>query len=232
MAMIPIRDDVPTRVAPVVVVSLIAANAVVFLYEIWLAAGEGADAGGVTEFIHSWGLIPREFLRGAVEPKATEQLVWLTPITAMFIHGGLLHLAGNLLYLWIFGNNIEDLLGHGRFLVLYLACGLAAAAVQVASDPASYSATVGASGAISGVLGAYAVSYPMGRLRLLWPRVRVPAVGFLVLWVAIQIVSGVGAWGEEQAPVAWWAHVGGFGAGVALGRAMWVRKPTRSRLRS
>jgi membrane associated rhomboid family serine protease len=229
--MIPIRDDVPTRVAPVVVASLIAANAVVFLYEISLAAGEGADAGAVAEFINRWGLIPREFLRGAVEPNATEQKVWLTPITAMFIHGGLLHLVGNLLYLWIFGNNIEDLLGHGRFLVLYLACGLAAAAVQVASDPASYSATVGASGAISGVLGAYAVSYPTGRLRLLWPRVRVPAVGFLVLWIAIQIVSGVGAWGEEQAPVAWWAHVGGFGAGVALGRSMWVRKPTRSRLR-
>jgi len=229
--MIPIRDDVPTRVAPVVVVSLIAANAVTFLYEISLAAGEGADAGRVAEFINRWGLIPREFLRGAVEPNATEQMVWLTPITAMFIHGGLLHLAGNLLYLWIFGNSIEDLLGHGRFLVLYLACGLAAAAVQVASDPASYSATVGASGAISGLLGAYAVSYPTGRLRLLWPRVRVPAVGFLVLWIAIQIVSGVGAWGEEQAPVAWWAHVGGFGAGAALGRSMWVRKPTRSRLR-
>jgi membrane associated rhomboid family serine protease len=150
----------------------------------------------------------------------------------MFIHGGLLHLAGNLLYLWIFGRRIEDLLGHGRFFLFYLVCGLAAAAAQVASDPDSYAPIVGASGAVSGLLGGYAVSYPLGRLRLLWPPLRVPAALFLLAWIALQLLSGLAEAGAQPSGVAWWAHVGGFVAGGALVRAMRVRSPIRSRLRS
>jgi membrane associated rhomboid family serine protease len=229
--MLPLRDDVPGRSVLFVVVCLIVANTLVFLLELSLVVAEGGGAGALAEFTDAWGLVPREFLRGASEPRPTGQIVWLTPIAAMFIHGGLLHLAGNLLYLWIFGRRIEDLLGHGRFFVFYLACGLAAAASQVASDPASYAPIVGASGAVSGLLGGYAVSYPLSRLRLAWPPVRVPAALFLLAWIALQILSGLEASRGASSGVAWWAHVGGFCAGMALVRAMRVRSPIRSRLR-
>jgi membrane associated rhomboid family serine protease len=225
------RVDVPGRGAPLVVVCLILANLFVFLLELSLVAAEGGGAGALAEFTDTWGLVPREFLRGASQPSATGQIVWLTPIAAMFIHGGLLHLAGNVLYLWIFGPRIEDLLGHGRFLLFYLACGLAASAVQVASNPDSYAPIVGASGAVSGLLGGYAISYPTGRLRLLWPPLQVPAALLLGAWIAIQILSGLGAGFEASSGIAWWAHVGGFLTGMALVRSMRVRSPIRSRLR-
>jgi membrane associated rhomboid family serine protease len=223
--MIPLRDDVRTRSAPIAVIALGVANVAVFLLALRLTPGDAA------EILQEWSLVPREFLRGAARPESTPHFVWLTPLTSMFLHGSLLHLAGNLLYLWIFGSRVEDLLGHARFLVFYFACGLAAAVIHVAADPSSYVPAVGASGAISGLLGAYAVSYPTGRLRLAWPRVRIPAILFLGLWIAIQVLSGVGSYGRGGAGVAWWAHVGGFVAGAALARSMWVRKPTRSRLR-
>ena len=229
--MLPMRDDVPGRGAPFVVICLILANLLVFLLEVSLVAAEGGGAGALAEFTDAWGLVPREFLRGASQQHATGQIVWLTPIAAMFIHGGLLHLAGNTLYLWIFGRRIEDLLGHGRCFLFYLVCGLAAAAVQVASDPDSYAPIVGASGAVSGLLGAYAVSYPTGRLRLLWPPMRVPAALFLLAWIVIQILSGLGAGVEASSGIAWWAHVGGFVTGMALVRSMRVRNPIRSRSR-
>jgi membrane associated rhomboid family serine protease len=225
------RDDVPARGAPLVVVVLVLANLLVFLLELSLVVAEGGGAGALAEFTDAWGLVPREFLRGASREHATGQIVWLTPLTAMFIHGGLLHLAGNLLYLWIFGSRIEDLLGHGRFFAFYLVCGLAAAAVQVASSPDSYAPIVGASGAVSGLLGGYALSYPTGRLRLLWPPMRVPAALFLLAWIVIQILSGLGAWADASSGVAWWAHVGGFLTGMALVRSMRARTPIRSRLR-
>jgi membrane associated rhomboid family serine protease len=229
--MLPVRGDVPARTAPFVVVALIAANVGVFAHEIALALGGGTDAGELADFVERWGFVPREFLRELADPGAASARVWCTPLTAMFVHGGLAHLLGNLLYLWIFGIRVEDLLGHRRFAVFYLACGLAAAAIQMASAPDSYAPTVGASGAISGVLGAYAVAYPRGRLRMLWPPVRVPAAAFLLLWIALQVASGLDAWGEPGAGIAWWAHVGGFAAGMALGRSMWVRKPARARVR-
>ena len=225
-AMIPIRDDVPSRSAPRVVEALILLNLVAFLYSLTLGSGDTAT------FFDRWGLVPREFLRGVAHPAATQQVVWLTPLSAMFLHGSLLHLAGNLLYLWVFGGPVEDLLGHARFALFYLACGFAAAAAHLASAPASYVPTLGASGAISGLLGAYAIAYPTGRLRLLWPRVRVPALLFLGLWIALQIFFGIRARDMGETGVAWWAHVGGFAAGIILARSMWVRKPTRSRLRS
>jgi membrane associated rhomboid family serine protease len=225
------RDEVPGRGAPLVVICLILANLLVFLLEISLVAAEGGGAGALAEFTDAWGLVPREFLRGASQEHATGQIVWLTPIAAMFIHGGLLHLAGNTLYLWIFGNRIEDLLGHGRFFLFYLVCGLAASALQVASDPDSYAPIVGASGAVSGLLGGYAVSHPAGRLRLPWPPMRVPAALFLLAWIVIQILSGLGAGAEASSGIAWWAHAGGFVTGMALVRWIRVWSPIRSRSR-
>ena len=227
--MLPLRDDVPGRSTPFVVVCLLLANALVFALELSLVAKEGA--GALADFTDAWGLVPREFLRGASQPGPTGQIVWLTPLAAMFIHGGLLHLAGNGLYLWIFGRRVEDLLGHGRFLLFYLVCGLVASAVQVASDPGSYAPIVGASGAISGLLGAYAVSYPSGRLRLLWPPMRIPAALFLLAWIVIQIASGLAGGAETSSGVAWWAHAGGFFTGMALVGSMRVRNPIRSRSR-
>lgn len=215
---LPVRSDVPTRRVPWVLIGLVAANALCF---VWVA-GEGDAAA---EVFDRFGLVPREFLRGA------GPFVLLTPLTAMFLHGSLLHLVGNLLYLWVFGGQIEELLGRARFVVLYAACGLAAAAIHVASDPTSWLPTVGASGAISGLLGAYAVSYPTGRLRLLWPRVRLPAIAFLTLWILLQVVSGLEHGETPGGGTAWWAHVGGFAAGAALARSMWLRRPIRSRLR-
>jgi len=209
----------PNR-TPVVVGALIAINAIVFCYEMILSGGAAADGGAVGEFIATWGLVPREFLREIADPGATSQVVWFTPISSMFLHGGLLHLACNLLYLWIFGGEIEDWLGGRRFLVFYLACGLTASGFQIASDPNSYVATIGASGAVSGVLGAYVVSYPHRRLRLRWPSVPIPAIFFLLVWIVIQVLSGIDYQSAEEGGSAWWAHTGGFLAGIALTRLM------------
>jgi membrane associated rhomboid family serine protease len=225
---IPIRDDVPTQRRAVVVGFLVLVNVAVFAHELALQAGPGGPAA-LAAFVRRYGLVPRVLLSGGPQ-------VWITPLSSMFLHGGLLHLGGNLLYLWIFGNNVEDLLGHARFAVFYLACGLVAAAAQVASAPASLLPTIGASGAISGVLGAYLVSYPTARVRTLiplgfiWPTVLVPAVVFLVLWFVMQLFSGLATMGAERGGVAWWAHVGGFVAGAALARPMRQHAPTRARL--
>jgi membrane associated rhomboid family serine protease len=221
---IPVSTDVPTRRTPGVVIAIAAANALVFAH----AVSQGPDGAGL--LVDRFGLIPRELLRAAAHPAAAQPWAWLTPLTSMFLHGSLLHLAGNLLYLAIFGARIEDLLGHARFAIFYAACGVVASAIHVASDPTSYLPTVGASGAISGVLGAYAVSYPTGRLRLVWPRVPVPAIAFLAVWIALQVASGLGG-PAAGGGTAWWAHVGGFAAGAALARSMWLRRPVRSRLR-
>jgi membrane associated rhomboid family serine protease len=222
--MFPIRDDVPTRGWPWMVLALGVANVAAYAYTLTLTWGAGGDPEPVTRLIEVWGLVPRELLRGE------SARAWVTPITAMFLHGSMLHLGANLLYLQVFGSRVEDLLGHARFLVLYAAAGAVAAAAEVAAYPSSYVPIIGASGAVSGLLGAYLVSYPTGRLRLMWPRVRVRAALFLGAWVAFQLFSGLEALGDEVRPVAWWAHVGGFLAGAVLARPMWVRKPTRRRV--
>jgi membrane associated rhomboid family serine protease len=228
--MIPVDESAPSRRTSVVVGVLIAVNVVVFLYELVLSGGASAEGEALHEFIARWGLIPREFLREIAAPGATHQIVWLTPFSSMFVHAGLVHLASNLLYLWVFGGEIEDRLGHGRFLVFYLACGLAAGAIQIASDPGSYVAVIGASGAISGLLGAFAVSYPRRRLQLRSPRVFIPAAPLLVVWIVIQVLSGIHAQSAEEGGAAWWAHVGGFAAGIALARSMRARLALPSQL--
>jgi membrane associated rhomboid family serine protease len=203
--MIPLRDVVPSRTTPVVTVTLIVLNFLVFIYEFLL----GPDANA---FIMTFGLIPANFS-------------WLNVFTSMFIHGGLLHVGGNMLYLWIFGDNVEDRMGHGRFIVFYLLCGVVAAVAQTVINPRSVVPMVGASGAIAGVMGAYFVLYPRSRvvtllpLFIFWQIIEVPAIFFLGVWFLMQFLSGVGSVAasarEPQGGVAFWAHVAGFLTGLA-----------------
>ena len=164
---------------------------------------------------------------------------WVAVLTSMFVHGGLLHVGGNMLFLWIFGDNVEDRMGHGRFLVFYLLCGVAAALAQTAFSPNSVTAMVGASGAIAGVMGAYFVLYPRSRIVTLLPIffffqiIEVPAIVFLGFWFVLQFISGVGSiaaatGGEPAGGVAFWAHVAGFVAG--LGGVFVFRRPERQRV--
>ena len=213
----------PRRRTPVAVGALIAVNVIVFLYEMILSGGSAADGAAVGEFVATWGLVPREFLREIADPGATRQIVWFTPISSMFLHGGLIHLASNLLYLWVFGAELELWLGGRRFLVFYLACGLAASGFQIASNPDSYLATIGASGAVSGLLGAYVASYSYRRLRLRWSPVPIPAIFFLLAWIVIQVLSGIDYQPAEEGGTAWWAHTGGFLAGITLARLVRAR---------
>jgi len=217
---IPLRDVIPSRTTPYVTIGLIAVNALVYLYEMTL--GESS----LDEFILYFGLVPAAFS-------------WVAVLTSMFLHGGLLHVGGNMLFLWIFGDNVEDRMGHGRFVVFYLLCGAAAALAQTAMSPDSVVPMVGASGAVAGVMGAYFVLYPHSRIVTLIPLfvffhvMEVPAIVFLGLWFALQFVSGVGSiaaatGGEPAGGIAFWAHVAGFVAGVS--GVLVFRRPERQRV--
>lgn len=212
--MIPLRDDNPTRTTPFVSYALIAACVVVFLWQ--AALGPRMEAA-----IYAFGLIPDVLLGDArLPPDVAVVPAWLTVFTSMFLHGGWMHLIGNMLYLWIFADNVEDRLGHGRFVVFYLLCGVAAAMAQALPDPGSQVPMVGASGAISGVLGAYLLMYPRAHVLVLIPLgvftqlVRLPALVVLGLWFVLQLVSE--ALAADGAGVAFRAHIGGFVAGLAL----------------
>jgi len=192
--------------------TLILVNVAVFAYEVQLAM-----AGRMGPFVFKYALVPERWLAGW-----NDGAQWLTVVTHMFLHGGFAHVLGNGWFLWVFGRNVEDRLGSGRFLLLYLLAGLAAAALQVAVAPDSPLPMIGASGAISGVLGAYLILFPAAWIYTLvpWivPIVPVPAFLFLVLWFVVQAFNGFGAlltsrWGGG---VAWWAHAGGFAAGMGL----------------
>jgi rhomboid family protein len=222
--MIPLRDAVPAQSFPATTMLLIALNVLAFLYE--LSLGRALDA-----FIMQYGAVPLRFTR---EVSTVERFLPL--FISMFLHGGLLHLGGNMLYLWIFGDNVEDRLGHVRFLLFYFACGLAAALTQIYVHPTSRVPMVGASGAVAGVLGAYLILFPHARVLALIPIlfffqiVELPASLFLVFWFLMQFLSGaVSITGDPDLTggVAWWAHIGGFVGGVALGFVF----PKRKRLR-
>ena len=209
---IPLRDENPTVRFPVVTVALIALNAAVFLF--LAAVPNGLESASVR-----FGAVPFEVTRpGSLSVPAAVPPV-LTLLTSMFLHGSLFHLLGNMLYLWIFGNNIEDRLGRVRFLLFYLVCGIAAALTHIAFQPASKVPMIGASGAIAGVLGAYAVVYPRARVKTLVflifyiDIVPIPAAVVLGLWFLLQVLN-VGMGGG----VAWFAHIGGFLAGILLAR--------------
>jgi membrane associated rhomboid family serine protease len=222
--MIPIRDTIPSQRVPFVSYGLIAVNVVVFLYQASL--GEG-----LLPFVERYAVVPARLLGGG--PISLREL--LTPVSAMFLHGGWVHLLGNMLYLYIFGDNVEDSLGHARFLLFYLACGIVSFVAQLALVPESGVPNIGASGAIAGVLGAYFLLFPRARVVTLLPIfviftvVEIPAVVFLGLWFVMQFASGAATLGTDPASggVAWWAHVGGFVAGMAFLKALGGRRGRR-----
>lgn len=211
--MIPIKDDIPSRTYPFVTVALIAVNVAVFMYQLTLGLG------GIEQFIYKTAAIPVEITtRYDIGPRAVVPLPF-TLLTAMFVHGGLLHIGGNMLFLWIFGDNVEDRFGHLMFLLFYLAAGVAASMVHIMLEPHSAVPMVGASGAIAGVLGAYFLIFPKAQvntlviLPLYISMVRLPALIFLGFWFFFQVLNtGVQSSGGG---VAWFAHIGGFVAGVA-----------------
>jgi membrane associated rhomboid family serine protease len=231
---IPLYDQNPTRGRPVVTLVLIGVNVAVFAFELLLPRA-GLTLEG---FYTRAGMIPYELAHRVDIPPSGLVPWWATPFTAMFMHGGWLHLIFNMLYLWIFGNNVEDLLGKTRFVAFYLLCGLAAAVTQVIVDVDSTTPVIGASGAVAGVLGAYFVVWPRARvvtlivLVFLFPVVLLPAWVLLVAWFVLQAVQGVLALRGET-DVAYFAHVGGFVAGMLT---VWVfaagrrrRRPSRRR---
>jgi membrane associated rhomboid family serine protease len=210
---IPLKDDNPIQTFPLVTVGLILANGWVFFHQISLDVVESQ------RFVFLWGAIPYQIITGESLYGPSGISVYLTLVTSMFLHGGFLHLFGNMLYLWIFGNNIEDTLGHFRFLVFYLVCGLSAALTQVFSSPSSTVPMIGASGAVAGVLGAYILLFPGARvLTLLFiiiiiKLVRLPALIVLGFWFFLQLM---GVMGGAMSNVAFFAHIGGFLVGLIL----------------
>lgn len=228
--MFPIRDDAPRFGTPFVTVALIAVNVAVFLYQFSLAV---ESPGAQQAFVETFGSIPlrtEQALAGRYPVVAGIGPVF----TSIFLHGGWLHLIGNIWFLWIFGDNVEDELGHFAYLLFYLGCGLLASTAHILANPASVIPAVGASGAIAGVMGAYLVRFPYARIVVLvWiflfvTTIEVPAALMLVYWFAIQFASGAAETGaSDTGGVAWWAHVGGFVAGAIL---IWSR-PRRRRAR-
>jgi membrane associated rhomboid family serine protease len=229
--MFPYRDENPTERPAIITVAIIAANVLAFLF----VQGAGAQ-GPLAASVCNLGLIPGEILQSA-KPGSGVELApgmfclvdavpkYWTVVTSMFMHGGWFHLIGNMLFLWVFGNNIEDATGHGKFLIFYLLCGTAAAAAQTFISPHSVVPMVGASGAISGVLGAYLLLYPKVRVHTLIvlpiyiTTVAFPAYVMLGYWILLQLIGGLGSLSEiEKGGVAFFAHVGGFIAGLVLVR--------------
>jgi membrane associated rhomboid family serine protease len=206
----PVSDVIPSRTVPVVTVGLIIVNALVFLYQVTLPP-QLLDA-----FVAQYALIPASFS-------------WVNVFTSMFLHAGWMHVIGNMLYLWIFGDNVEDRLGHARFLLFYLASGCAAAMLQLIINPFTTVPMLGASGAIAGVMGAYFVLYPESRvltavfILIFFDLIEIPAIFFLGIWFFMQLLSGVGSLGATNANAggtAFWAHIGGFVVGVVVGIAL------------
>jgi membrane associated rhomboid family serine protease len=231
--MIPLKDDLPTLSAPFVTVGLIMLNVLTFFYQISLeVASPGAGAAAAQAFVMEFGLIPCR-LTGACRLSGDLPAPVLTVFSSMFLHGSFFHIAGNMLYLWIFGNNVEDRLGHARFMLFYLASGIAAAAAQTVVGPDSAVPMIGASGAISGVLGAYFVLFPRANVLTLvivgffWRIVRIPALVVLGFWMVVQILNGLGSFGAGGG-VAWFAHIGGFLAGMGLLLLVRPRPPARA----
>lgn len=223
--MIPIRDRLVTHSFPVVNYALIALNVIVFIFQ-WLA-GPNQEA-----MIYEFALIPANVTAGFDVGDVSDIL------TSMFMHGGLMHLLGNMLYLWIFGDNVEDRLGHFRYLIFYLAGGVVASLAHLLTNPGSQIPTVGASGAIGAVLGAYLVLFPQSRIVTLLPLgffihlTVVPAIFVLGLWFVLQLFSGVlSLGGPDVGGVAFWAHIGGFLAGMLMGRLFAVGRRAPSDMR-
>lgn len=227
--MIPLRDSVPSESLPVITITIVALNCLVWLYEVSL--GQHAD-----RFIAEYGLIPLRFVAFNRYTGGFLDNAFVPMISSIFLHGGWLHVIGNMWFLWIFGDNVEDRLGHLRYLIFYILCGIGAALFHVIAEPHSRVPMVGASGAISGVLGAYLLSYPRARIHTLLiifiiiQFVEIPASLFIILWFAFQFLSGASqAATQDAGGVAYWAHVGGFLVGMAL-YVIFPKKPAKPSL--
>jgi len=216
--MIPLRSTERIYAPAAVTTGLIALNTVVFLYQATMSPY------ALNQFVEQWGIVP-------------DQLRMVSLLTSMFLHGGWMHLIGNMLFLWVFGRNVEDLIGGPRFTVFYLVCGLVSAVVQVIASPYSRVPTIGASGAIAGVMGAYLIKFPRARIITLVPifvfitTMEIPAAWLLLYWFGIQFLSGVGSLAMTDysgGGVAWFAHVGGFLGGMLLIRLFPARRRWRN----
>ncbi len=212
--MIPLRDNIRSRSFPVASVALIILNVVIFVYELSL------DRAQLSGLFYDFGVVPRRVF-GFVAGEGGMIPATVPLFSSMFLHGGVVHLLGNMLYLWIFGDNVEDRLGRGKYIFLYLLAGLAGALAQVWANPVAAEPVIGASGAVAGVLGAYFVSYPRAKVLTLLPIlffftfVEIPAFVFLLIWFLTQWLSGFLTLGAAGNMVAWWAHIGGFAVGAA-----------------
>src|SRR5688500_13062534 len=214
--MFPIGDErVQGGPPPILTLGLIALNVLVFFVEL----AQPSEAA-LQSFIQSWGVVPREYAAAQDLPPTIPLPFWSTLLTSMFLHGGWMHLGGNMLYLWIFGDNLEKIMGAARFVIFYLICGLAASFAHIMFGASSNIPAVGASGAISGVLGGYLLLFPSNRVRVLTRGgiVHVPALVVLGLWIVIQFINGVGSMAQtsETGGVAYMEHIGGFVDGLAL----------------
>ena len=208
--MFPISDVIPSRTRPVVTIGLIAVNALIFLYQLQL------DDVTVQRLVFRFGVIPARFS-------------YVDVVTSMFLHADFLHFLGNMVFLWIFGDNVEDRLGHTKYVLFYLGSGAIAAIAQVFADPSSFAPMIGASGAIAGVMGAYFVIYPHSRvltvvfLVLFLDIIEIPAIFFLGIWFLLQLLNGAMTFGTQEGGVAFWAHAAGFLAGIAAGVSVRMR---------
>jgi membrane associated rhomboid family serine protease len=240
--MIPLRDENPTHSTPVVTILLIVANVAVYIYQVMYGLNYSALAFGLipAELVHNANFVFVDRGPGVPDVRIRNlEPAWATIFTSMFMHGNFLHILGNMWYLWIFGNNVEDAMGKVKFLLFYLFCGVAAAVTQIAFNTGSQVPMVGASGALAGVLGAYLVLFPGSRVLCLITTfiittIEVPAFIVLGLWILLQVVSGVGAMGMpgQHGGVAYAAHVGGFVAGWLVVHIMGVRpRPPRHHYR-
>lgn len=214
--LIPYKDDNPVYLTPYVTYAILGLNIFVYLIELFIAVAGGPHAQNL--FFYHWGLVPANVFHGQ------GLLPSLIPFfTSIFLHGGLMHIGFNMLYFWIFADNIESELGHAKFLIFYLICGLGASMTQYLMDPGSTVPIIGASGAISGVLGAYFIRFPYARVKailflfLIIPSIWLPAKLLLGFWFALQILSGLGSIGASgSGGVAWFAHIGGFVVGIVF----------------
>ena len=213
--MIPLKDDNPTKIFPIVTIGIIAANILVFIYQLSLGAG-------YEKFIFTYGAFPYEITHSVDIGPPVQMPVFFTVYSSMFMHGGFMHIIGNMLYLWIFGNNIEDSMGHIRFIFFYLICGTVASLTHIFLAPNSKIPMVGASGAVSGILGAYLLLFPHARILTLVTfgffvrMIKIPAMVVLGFWIVLQFLNSTVASGSEGGGVAWFAHIGGFFAGLIL----------------
>lgn len=233
--MFPLKGDVRSRTFPIATISLIFLNAIVFLYQTSLEWGATTvDPHAALDLVREFGLVPCRLTGACAAPSGLPN-PGVTVISSMFLHGGFVHIIGNMLYLWIFGNNVEDTLGHGRFLAFYLLSGVFAAFVQTAFHPDSPVPMIGASGAVAGVLGAYLLLFPHATILTLLVLgffirlVHMPAIVVLGFWFVVQFANGLLERSAQEAAsgVAWFAHIGGFLAGIALlfllRRRRWAR---------